>query len=163
MSKRLTERTILSCRGSGCNSQNAQGIDSALQKLILDLNLSDYLKIKLTGCQGFCQFGPQLIIQPDNVLYVKLKPSDIEEIVKTHLIGNTIVEHLLYKDPISGNRIGNKDNILFYKEQMPVLRKHCGRINPEDINDYISVGGYLSLKKALREMDPEEIINEIKL
>ncbi len=86
MSKRMTKRTILSCRGSGCNSLNAQGIDSTLRQLILDLNLSDYLQIKLTGCQGFCQFGPQLIIKPDNVLYVKLKPKDIKEIVDSHLI-----------------------------------------------------------------------------
>ena len=162
MSKHLTKRTILSCRGSGCNSLNAQGIDSTLRQLILDLNLSNYLQIKLTGCQGFCQFGPQLIIKPDNVLYVKLKPKDIKEIVESHLIGNVIVERLLYKDPISGKPIRNIDDILFYKEQMPVLRKFCGRINPEDINDYFSVGGYLSLKKILREMDPEEIINEIK-
>ncbi|MHA1988265.1 MAG: NADH-quinone oxidoreductase subunit F, partial [Promethearchaeota archaeon] len=163
MSKSLIERTILSCRGSGCNSLNAQGVDSTLQKLILDLNLSDHIKLKLTGCQGFCQFGPQLIIKPDNVLYVKLKPKDIEEIVESHLTGNKIVERLLYKDPISGSPIRNKNEILFYKEQMPILRKNCGRINPEDINDYISVGGYSSLKKALKDMSSEEIITEITI
>jgi len=161
MSKSLTERTILICRSSGCNSLNAEGIGSTLKNLILNLNLSEYLKIKQTGCQGFCQFGPQLLIKPDNVLYVKLKPKDIEEIVESHLIGNNIVEHLLYKDPISGRRIRNMDDIQFYKEQMPVLRKNCGRINPEDINDYFFVEGYSSLKKALRDMNPEEIISEI--
>ncbi len=162
MSKTLNERTILVCRGSGCNSMNALGINSTLKNLIQDLNLSDYLKIKLTGCQGFCQFGPQLIIKPDNVLYVKLKTKDIEEIVESHLIGNNIVERLLYEDPTSGKRIRNMDEILFYKEQMPILRKYCGRINPEDINEYIHVGGYLSLKKALEDMNPEEVITEIK-
>ena len=162
MSKILTERTILICRGSGCNSANAQGIDDILKELIPDLNLSDHVKVKLTGCQGFCQFGPQLIIKPDNVLYVKLKPKDIEEIVKSHLIGNTIVENLLYTDPISGKYIRNMDDIQFYKEQTQILRRYCGRINPEDINDYINEGGYLSLKTVLRDMDPEEIITEIK-
>jgi NADH:ubiquinone oxidoreductase subunit F (NADH-binding)/(2Fe-2S) ferredoxin/Pyruvate/2-oxoacid:ferredoxin oxidoreductase delta subunit len=162
MNKSNTTRTILICRGSGCNSSNAGEINDILENLLLDYNLSNILDIKLTGCQGFCQFGPQLIIKPDNVLYVKLKPKDIKDIVESHLIGNSIVEHLLYKDPISGKRIRNMNDIKFYKEQMQILRKHCGRINPEDINDYFSVGGYESLKKVLSEMNSEEIITEIK-
>ncbi|MHA2475190.1 MAG: NADH-ubiquinone oxidoreductase-F iron-sulfur binding region domain-containing protein, partial [Promethearchaeota archaeon] len=96
-----------------------------------------------------------------NVLYVKLKPKDIKEIVESHLIENSIVDHLLYEDPISGKLIRNMDDIQFYKEQMLFLRKYCGKINPEDINDYLSVGGYESLKTVLKEMDPEEVIDEI--
>jgi NADP-reducing hydrogenase subunit HndC len=95
------------------------------------------------------------------VLYVKLKPKDIKEIVESHLIENSIVDHLLYEDPISGKLIRNMDDIQFYKEQMLFLRKYCGKINPEDINDYLSVGGYESLKTVLKEMDPEEVIDEI--
>jgi len=151
MSKTYTERTILICRGSGCNSLNAGEIHGVLEKLLIEYNLTNYAKIKLTGCQGFCQFGPQIIIKPDNVLYVKLKPKDIKEIIESHLIENSIVDHLLYEDPISSKRIRNIDDIQFYKEQMLLLRKHCGRINPEDINDYLSVGGYESLKKVLKE------------
>ncbi|MHA2399889.1 MAG: NADH-ubiquinone oxidoreductase-F iron-sulfur binding region domain-containing protein [Promethearchaeota archaeon] len=161
MSKTYTERTILICRGSGCNSLNAGEIHGVLEQLLLEYKLTNYAKIKLTGCQGFCQFGPQLIIKPDNVLYVKLKPKDIKEIVESHLIENSIVDHLLYEDPISGKLIRNMDDIQFYKEQMLFLRKYCGKINPEDINDYLSVGGYESLKTVLKEMDPEEVIDEI--
>ena len=161
MNKQLIKRTILSCRGSGCNSLNARQVEETLRELIQDLNLSDFLNIKLTGCQGFCQYGPQLIIKPDNVLYVKLKPKNIEEIVKSHLIENTVVENYLYKDPTTGKPVKNIDDILFYKEQLSILRKYCGRINPEDINDFISVGGYQSLKKVLKKKDPEEIITEI--
>jgi (2Fe-2S) ferredoxin len=135
MNKQLTKRSILSCRGSGCNSLNARQVEETLRDLIQDLNLSDFLSIKLTGCQGFCQYGPQLIIKPDNVLYVKLKPKNIEEIVRSHLIENRVVENYLYKDPTTGNPVKNLDNILFYKKQLPILRKYCGRINPEDIND----------------------------
>ncbi|MHA2051446.1 MAG: NADH-ubiquinone oxidoreductase-F iron-sulfur binding region domain-containing protein [Promethearchaeota archaeon] len=161
MSKTFSERMILICRGSGCNSLNAGEIHRVLEQLLLEYNLTDYVNIKLTGCQGFCQFGPQLIIKPDNVLYVKLKPKDINEIIESHLIENSIVDHLLYEDPISGKLIRNMDDIQFYREQMLILRKYCGKINPEDINDYISVGGYESLKTVLKEMDPEEVIGEI--
>ncbi|MFX1454759.1 MAG: NADH-ubiquinone oxidoreductase-F iron-sulfur binding region domain-containing protein [Promethearchaeota archaeon] len=159
--RNLTNRTILICRGSGCNSLNALEIDNTLRKLIKEYNLSDFLKIKLTGCQGFCQFGPQIIVKPENVLYVKLKPKDIEEIIESHFIRNQIVERLLYKDPITGLRIKTRDEIQFYKEQLPILRKFCGKINPEDINDYFAEGGYSSLKKVLEEMEPEEVINEV--
>ncbi|MFX1323489.1 MAG: NADH-ubiquinone oxidoreductase-F iron-sulfur binding region domain-containing protein [Promethearchaeota archaeon] len=156
------KRIVRICRGSGCNSLEAETIHEELIKLIQDNNLSDHIDIKLTGCQGFCQFGPQLIISPDNVLYVKLKTKDIKEIVESHLIGNTLVHHLLYKDPISGEQIRNMDDIKFYKEQMQVLRKHCGKINPENIKDYLSVGGYDALKKVLREMSPEDVITEVQ-
>ena len=161
MSKTYKKRTIRICRGSGCNSMNAGEIHKILKDLLQEYKLSEVIKLKLTGCQGFCQFGPQIIIAPENVLYVKLKPSDIKEIIEKHLIENQIVERCLYKDPKTEKFVENKDEIQFYKEQMPIIRVHCGQINPEDINDFIAVGGYNSLKRVLTEFKPIEVIEEI--
>ncbi len=99
MSSFNKSRTVLVCRGTGCNSLNAKMIHEELISLIQEFSLFDTISIKLTGCHGFCQIGPTLIIQPDNVLYAKLRKADIKEIVEQHLINNIIVDQLLYKDP----------------------------------------------------------------
>jgi NADH:ubiquinone oxidoreductase subunit F (NADH-binding)/(2Fe-2S) ferredoxin len=162
MSDSNNKKTILICRGSGCNSLEAEERHNSLNKLIKEYELTKKVDIKLTGCQGFCQFGPQIIILPENVLYVKLKEKDLREIFEQHLKNNKIVERCLYKDPLSGKPIENKDDIQFYYEQKPIIRKHCGRINPEEIEDYIANGGYNALKKVLDNHKPLDIIEEIK-
>ena len=162
MNNSYQKRTIRICRGTGCNSLNAEAIHENLIKIIQEENLSKFVKIKLTGCHGFCQVGPTLIIDPDNVLYVNLKANDIKDIVEQHLKGNKIVENLLYKDPKSGEYIKNIENIQFYSEQQPIITKNCGKINPEDIEEYISGEGYKSIKKVLNELSPDEVIEEIK-
>ena len=156
------KRTILVCRGSGCNSMNAGGVYTILNELIQKKNLSKFISVKLTGCHGFCQVGPTLIIEPDDVLYIHLNVKKIEEIIDNHLINNSIVEKYLYKDYKSGEYIKDIKNIRFYKEQYPIITEKCGKINPEDINEYIINGGYKSFKKALNEYDPLDIIEEVR-
>ncbi|TFF90854.1 MAG: NADH-quinone oxidoreductase subunit F, partial [Promethearchaeota archaeon] len=162
MSGSKGKKTVLICRSTGCNSSNAGKNYDLMINLINKNGLSDEVTIKKTGCHGFCQMGPIIIIEPDNVLYVKVQEEDIEDIVQNHLINDELVEHLLYKDPKSGKYIKDIDEIQFYYEQKPIIKKHCGHINPEDINDSISVGGYASLKKVLNEYKPKEVIEEIK-
>ncbi|MHA1146632.1 MAG: NADH-quinone oxidoreductase subunit NuoF [Promethearchaeota archaeon] len=156
------KRAILVCRGSGCNSMNAGFIHETMKELLIKNNLNKKVDLKLTGCHGFCQVGPTLIIEPDNVLYVHLKKADLEEIVKQHLINNQIIENLLYEDPKTGNKIAKVQDIQFYKEQYPIITKNCGEINPEEIEEYIERGGYSSVKKVLNEMKPIEVIEEVK-
>ncbi|MFO8017112.1 MAG: NADH-ubiquinone oxidoreductase-F iron-sulfur binding region domain-containing protein [Promethearchaeia archaeon] len=155
------EKTILICRGTGCNSLNAEILHEELKNQIEIHKLTDSVKIKLTGCHGFCQVGPTLIIQPDDVLYVHLEKKNIETIVTSHLQNGKIVESLLYEDPKTAERIKSPEQIYFYNEQMPIITKNCGEINPEEIDDYINGNGYEALKMALSNMDPEEIIQEI--
>jgi len=155
-------REILICRGTGCNSLNAGAIQEALEELIKKYNLSKSVKIKATGCHGFCQVGPTLFIKPENILYINLKIDDLKEIVDQHLIKNKIVRHLLYKDPETGNSIENMEDIPFYYNQTPIITKNCGKINPEDIEEYIALDGYKSLKKVLADFSPIEVIEEIK-
>ena len=156
------KRTILVCRGSGCNSMNAGRIYTILNELIQKKNLSKFVRVKLTGCHGFCQVGPTLIIEPDDVLYIHLNVKKIEEIIDNHLINNSIVEKYLYKDYKSGEFIKDIKKIRFYKEQYPIITEQCGKINPEDINEYIINGGYKSFKKALNEYYPLDIIEEVR-
>jgi NADH:ubiquinone oxidoreductase subunit F (NADH-binding)/(2Fe-2S) ferredoxin/NAD-dependent dihydropyrimidine dehydrogenase PreA subunit len=162
MSVSYNKRTILICRGTGCNSLNAGLLHDNLITLIEENKLSDYINLKLTGCHGFCQIGPTLIIEPDNILYVNLKEKDIKIIVENHLKNNEIVEELLYKDPKTGQFIPTLDKIEFYKAQTPIITENCGKINPEDINEYINSGGYESVKKVLETMSPIQVIEEIK-
>ena len=114
MSASFKKRTILICRGTGCNSLNADILHENLVNLIEENNLSNFIKIKLTGCHGFCQIGPTLIVEPEKILYVNLKEKDLNVIVEKHLKNNEIVEELLYKDPKTGKFIPIVDKIQFY-------------------------------------------------
>jgi (2Fe-2S) ferredoxin len=135
MSNSVKNRTIRVCRGTGCNSLNAGEIYDTLTELINENKLSQFITIKLTGCHGFCQVGPTVIIDPDNVIYVNLKAKNIKDIVERHLIRDEIVEELLYKDPKTGANIKTIEEIQFFYDQQPIITKKCGEINPEDINE----------------------------
>lgn len=161
MNNTYKDRTILICRGTACNSMDAGSIHESLEKLIEQNNLNEYIKIKRTGCHGFCQVGPTMIIQPDNVLYIHLEVENLEQIITQHLKNDKIVQEFLYKDPKSGKYIEDMDNIQFYKEQQPLITENCGRIDPENIKEYISNGGYSSIEKVLKEYNPEAVIDEI--
>ncbi|MCP4760130.1 MAG: NADH-quinone oxidoreductase subunit NuoF [archaeon] len=157
------KRTILICRGTGCNSSKAPKIHELLDEGIVSNNLMESVHVKLTGCHGFCQMGPIMVIQPDNVMYVQLKPEDVDEIIKLHLIEGKIVENLLYEDPKTGERISDMDKVSFYLHQKRFLLEYIGKLNPELINDYIEIaGGYKSLKKVLAELNPDQVIGEVK-
>ena len=158
----IAQRTIVICRGTGCNSLNAEELNNTVKDLLQEYRLSNIIKIKLTGCHGFCQVGPTIKIEPENVFYIKLKPSDIPDIIEKHLINGEIVEKLLYRDPKTNTLIPNIDEIPFFKEQKLIITQNCGKINPEDIKEYIDNGGYTSLKKILKEFSPLEVIAEIK-
>jgi NADH-quinone oxidoreductase subunit F len=140
----------------------AEKIQDLLIELIEEHNIQDDVTIKLTGCHGFCQLGPTLIIQPDNILYAHLKEKHLEKVVVNHLKNNEIVEELLYHDPKTGNPIRDKEKIPFYEEQTPIITKNCGIINPQDIEEFISKGGYEAIKKVLTTFSPMEVIEEIK-
>ena len=156
------EREILICRGTGCNSSQAGPINDELDKLIKSKKLQKFVKIKRTGCHGFCQMGPLLVVQPDNVLYVHVSEKDVEKIVSEHLMENNIVEDLLYHDPKTDERIADMDKVGFYLHQQRFLLEYCGKIDPTCIDDYINIaGGYKSLQKVLKEFKPAEVIEEI--
>jgi len=158
----MTEkRTILVCQGTGCVSSGSPQIQREFEREILEHKLTD-VELKLTGCHGFCQIGPTVIVEPDNILYCLLKPDDVNEIVKSHLINGNPVSRLHYHDPTTGEPIPKWTDIPFYNRQKKMVTTNCGYINPEEIEEYISIGGYRAARQAILAMTPEEIIEEVK-
>ncbi len=152
------EPTILVCRGSGC--PGSEQILIRLEEEIARLGLD--VKVKLTGCHGFCQVGPTAVVQPDDIFYCHLSVDDVAEITQQHLRDHQVVSRLLYVDPVSGKAIPHYSEISFYNQQERVILRNCGHINPEKIDDYLGHGGYQSLRNVLFEMTPEKVIEEIK-
>jgi len=155
------KRTILVCQGTGCVSSGSPQIQREFEREILEHKLTD-VELKLTGCHGFCQIGPTVIVEPDNILYCLLKPDDVNEIVKSHLINGNPVSRLHYHDPTTGEPIPKWTDIPFYNRQKKMVTTNCGYINPEEIEEYISIGGYRAARQAILAMTPEEIIEEVK-
>jgi NADH-quinone oxidoreductase subunit F len=151
-------REVLVCCGSGCpgSEQIRQKLEGEIARLSLDVT------VKPTGCHGFCQRGPTVIVEPEDILYCQVSEDDVGEIVQSHLRDHRVVERLLYVDPSTGQAIPRHSDIRFYREQQRVILRNCGHINPEIIDDYIARGGYQSLKKAVFTMKPEEVIGEVK-
>jgi len=153
--------TLLICRGTGCESSDAADIQAALWEECTRLGLGNRTLVSFTGCHGFCQQGPTVIVEPEGVFYCKVKPEDAEEIAES-LRDGKLVEHLLYRDPQTGETIAHYQDIPFFARQSRVLLKRCGRINPESIDEYIAMDGYKALRKVLFEMTPEQVIEEMK-
>ena len=154
-------RTILVCQGTGCVSAGATQIHREFEREILEHKLTD-VEIKLTGCRGFCQVGPSAIVDPDDILYCRLKPGDVKEIVNSHLINGIPVSKFHYHDPTTDNPIPKWTDISFYNRQQKMITTYWGFINPEDIEEYIAIGGYRAARQAILAMTPEEIIEEVK-
>lgn len=159
----IKQRELLICNGTGCNSGGGEEIYKKLEEKIAARNLEDQIKITRTGCHGFCEAGPIIHVQPDNVLYTYLEVDDIDEIIEEHLINNNVVIKHCYKNPETGEPMLNKDEIPFFKHQDVIITKNnCGKIDPENIEEYLAVGGYESLKKCMK-MKPQEVIDDIKV
>jgi NADH-quinone oxidoreductase subunit F len=155
------ECKILICQGTGCVSSKSDRITQALKNQIEQSGLSKNVHINLTGCHGFCQQGPIVIVEPEGIFYTQVKEEDVPEIVKSHIIDKKPVEKLFYHDPVTGNVIPLYKDIPFYNRQHRLILRNCGHINPEQIDDYLATGGYTALKKAISEMEPTQIIEEI--
>ncbi len=156
----MPERTILICRGTGCVSSKSPEIMEELENLLEVHGLAEKVEVKQTGCHGFCQRGPILIIEPDDIFYCEVKVEDVQEIIETHLEKGEVIDRLLYTDPQTGQHVPNYKDIMFYKNQQRVILQNCGHIDPEKIDDYISAGGYVALEKTLA-MTPEEVIDVV--
>lgn len=164
-------KQILICAGTGCVAGGSLDIYARLQELIEAKGLKcsvaleeephdSSIGVKKSGCHGFCEMGPLLRIEPMGWLYIKVKVEDCEDIVEKSILGDEVVEHLVYKDK-EGNIYKKQEEIPFYRQQTRVALEHCGQINAESISEYIAVGGYSAVAKALFEMTPEDIVNEI--
>ena len=153
---------VLICTGTDCVSSGSGKIKERMVAELEERGLQKEVKIVDTGCHGFCEKGPIVIVYPEGVFYCQVTEDDVSEIVEEHLLKGRIVERLLYKEPLTEESIPGYSEIDFYRKQQRIALANCGRINPESIHEYIAVGGYEALGKALTEMKPEEVIEEIK-
>lgn len=153
---------LLVCGGTGCRASASDSIAAGLKQNIQEHDLQDEVQVILTGCFGFCEKGPIVKILPDNTFYTQVSPEDAADIVKEHLIKGRQVERLLYKDPEKGERIYDSKKMDFYKKQIRIALRNCGFIDPENIDEYIGRDGYFALGTVLKNMTPEEVIDQIK-
>ena len=153
---------VLICGGTGCKSAGSKEVQLAFSRAIEAKGLSDEVMVVETGCHGLCEHGPLVIVYPEGTFYCQVKAEDVEEIVESHLFKGRIVERLLYHEPLTHESIPNYSEINFYKKQHRLVLENCGAINPEQIEEYIAVGGYEALAKAVTTMSPEDVIEEIK-
>ena len=152
---------ILVCAGTGCCSSGSKQILPILAEELKNKNLDKEIKVVETGCHGLCEMGPLVIVYPEGVFYCRVEPSDVKEIVESHLLKGRVVERLLYREPVTLEAVPNYEDISFYKKQHRYALKNCGHINPESLEEYIAADGYEGLGLSL-QMKPEEVIEEIK-
>ncbi|MBI2858224.1 MAG: NADH-quinone oxidoreductase subunit NuoF [Chloroflexi bacterium] len=154
------QRTILVCQGTGCVSSRSDAIYESLKSQVARLGLTD-VTVDFTGCHGFCEQGPNVVVEPEGIFYTHVQDEDTPEIVSGHLRDGKPVARLFYHEPVTGQAVPHYAEIAFYKKQQRVILRNCGHINPEKIEHYIAAGGYRALRKALL-MTPQQVIDEVK-
>ena len=163
-------KKVLICCGSGCVASGSMNVYSRMKELLherglrVDVELQhegheESVGLKRSGCLGFCQMGPLMRIEPMGLMYTKVSADDCEEIIEKTILGDEIIDRLLYSE--EGKSYIHQEDIPFYKKQLHVTLEHCGHINAESAEEYIAEGGYTALEKALFDMTPDEIISEI--
>ncbi len=153
---------ILVCTGTGCSSSESWSLLEELQKELAAADLEKEYQVLPTGCLGFCQMGPVMVIYPEGIFYCQVQKKDIREIVQGHFRQGKPVERLLYTNPTTGQKARTMAEIVFFQPQVRRVLANCGRINPESLEEYLGFGGFLALEKALKQGEPEKIIAEIQ-
>ena len=156
---------VLVCAGTGCVANGSMKVIEKFKKLGADVSpLTDYDKMTIvpTGCHGFCEQGVLVLIPDKHVVYVKVKPEDVEEIYESHIKNDKPVERLLYTDPKTHEHVHKAEEINFYAKQTRTALANCGHINAECIDEAIAVRGYEALAKVLEQNNPEAVIEEIE-
>ncbi len=154
--------SVLICAGAGCISCDCSAVKEALLSEIEKAGLIDQVQIKMTGCMGNCDAGPVMLIRPGGVLYCKLAPEDMAEIVQQHLQGDQPVERLCCQDQQTGEKILHQHDIAFFNRQQKLVLDNCGRIAYDSLDEYIANKGFSALCKVLTKMEPQNVLDEIK-
>jgi len=153
---------ITVCKGTGCSASGAAAVVDAFREEIKKHKLESKIDIRTTGCHGFCERGPLVVIYPEGIFYQRVSTEDVAEIVSQTAMRGRIIERLLYVDPVTGKKVVQENEVPFYNKQLRLIFGNNGRIDPTEIRDYIGLGGYSSLSKTLFEMKPQEVIEGIK-
>ncbi|HEY7615694.1 MAG TPA: NADH-quinone oxidoreductase subunit NuoF, partial [Terriglobales bacterium] len=158
-----TRPCVSVCASATCGqASGAQEVLAAFQNELRRTGLEHKVDLKSTGCHGFCEQEPTVIIWPDRTFYNKVKPADVKDIVASLANGHKPVEKLLYKDPVTGQRVLHEHEVPFYAHQKRVLFGNNAKINAKDIRDYIKVGGYSALARVLSDFSCEQVVDSVK-
>jgi NADH-quinone oxidoreductase subunit F len=149
------------CGGTGCQASRSLAVTDEIRAELKRQQLDASVKLRITGCQGFCEHGPIMVIDPSNLFYCHITPDAVPEIIAQSVKGHEVIERLLYTDPATGKTVQTEAEIPFYRAQDRVLLSQNRQIDPCSIEDYIAIGGYAALAKVLAEYDPEAVIAEI--
>ena len=152
---------IAICGGIGCLG-GREGLIRAFEDAVKKHSLGGKVDVRVTGCHGFCAQGPNIVLYPEEICYVKVQPEDASEIVSETLVGKKVVDRLVYTDPNTGKKAVHHSEIPFYRKQTRNLLGTNPKIDPRSIDDYLAIGGYSSLAKALLQMGPEQVLEEVK-
>jgi len=178
------------CCGTGCSASGAGDVAAEFDRLIHEKGLDVPVKTRITGCHGFCEQGPLVVVEktgngihventhsnggddylggtgpgPENLLYCRVEPKDAEEILQISVLNDGVVDRLLYEDPVTGEKYRSENNVPFYAHQSRMVMGYNGRLDPGRIEDYLFVGGYGGLAKVIKEsMPPVDVVKEIEL
>jgi len=155
-------RTVRVCIGTGCAAKGSRRLYELFREAVDESGADVEIEAKCVGCHGFCERGPIVVIQPGDIFYQRVEEPDVAEIFRETVLGGRVVERLLYTDPATGAVATTEADIPFYQAQQRIVLAANGLIDPRSIDDYLAIGGYAALAKALTTMQPEEIISEVE-
>ena len=156
------KRCITLCSGSACHATGSKEVALSIEAEIEKQGLRDTVDIRKTGCHGFCERGPIIVIYPEGICYVEIKPEDITEIISETIKEGKVIDRLLCADPETNEKIIQESEIPFYKNQNRLVFGSNLKIDPKNIEDYLAIGGYAALAKTLSQMTPEQVLAEVK-
>jgi NADH:ubiquinone oxidoreductase subunit F (NADH-binding)/(2Fe-2S) ferredoxin/Pyruvate/2-oxoacid:ferredoxin oxidoreductase delta subunit len=156
-------KKVIVCCGTGCLANGAAAIVEAFHTALKERNIKDFTveAVKETGCHGFCEQGPLVVIEPKGTFYCHVKPKDVAEIIDKSIAGTEVVDRLFYTNPVTKEKIERYPDVPFFSHQHRIALRNLGKIAANDIREYIAVGGYRGIAKALTTMSPDQIINEV--
>jgi NADH:ubiquinone oxidoreductase subunit F (NADH-binding)/(2Fe-2S) ferredoxin/NAD-dependent dihydropyrimidine dehydrogenase PreA subunit len=150
--------TVSVCGGTGCHAYGCKKVKDQFAKALKN---DKKIKLRYTGCRGFCERGPIVTIQPQGIFYQRVQEKDVPRIVSETIKKGNVLQELLYEDPLTGKKASSEKEIPFYKAQKRLVLGNNGAIEPTEIEDYVGIGGYRALAKALLKMEPDRIIQEV--
>ncbi|MDL2213220.1 4Fe-4S binding protein [Bacteroides sp. OttesenSCG-928-D19] len=169
------KKRIIICAGTGCIANGSLKVFAAFEKALVEAGLKQFFDLELnfhddndeyyqltgSGCQGFCGQGPLVNILPDEIMYTKVKPEDVQQILEETILKNQIIDNLLYVNPADGEKSRGQTEIPFYKRQTRLVLGECSHLDPGNIREYIAHGGYFAAEKAFKEMTPQQVCDTI--
>ena len=163
LSKRDPDKPrITLCSGTACHATGSEEVAASIEEEIKKQGLNGKVDFRKTGCHGFCEKGPIIVIHPEKICYLQIEPKDVPEIISETIKEKKVIERLLYTDPTTNEKVVHESEIPFYKNQERLVFGSNGEIDPASIDDYLALGGYSALAKALSQMTPEQVLEEIK-